>query len=240
MRSLAIVLGLAATWLASSAEAEPVASAPPVTSAPVTSAPPRASAEASAQPTITREELLSALRSVPGVHARYREVQHIALLAAPLESSGTLHFAPPARLAKRQLAPSAAAMVVDARRLRFADAFGRDEVDLGANPAVALFVDSFIDVLAGDDASLSRTWAMGFSGGADSDPRAWVLALRPLVAPADRLVERIVLRGREELVQRIEVYELGGDHTITSLSEIDTKHRYDERETARVFAVTLR
>ncbi|MBC8069266.1 MAG: outer membrane lipoprotein carrier protein LolA [Deltaproteobacteria bacterium] len=219
---MAMVFGLAATWLASADQGEP-----PVAAAPV------------AASTITREELLVLLRGVPGVHAHYREVQHIALLAAPLESSGTLHFAPPTRLAKRQRAPSAAAMVVDQRRLRFADAFGRDEIDLGANPAVALFVDSFVDVLAGDDESLARTWAIGFTGGADGDPRAWVLALRPRVAPADRLVERIMLRGRDELVQRIEVHELGGDRTITTLSEVDARHRYDAAETARVFAITL-
>ncbi len=227
MRLVAILLGLAASGLF----------APP-SEAPGTGA--AAQASAPAEPMITQQELLAALRAVPGVHARYREVQHIGLLAAPLESSGTMHFAPPTRLAKRQLAPNAAAMVVEGRRLRFADEFGRDEIDLGANPAVALFVDSFVDVLAGDDTSLARTWAIGFTAGADGDPRAWVLALRPRAAPADRLVERILLRGRNEVVQRIEVHEKGGDRTITTLIDVDVGHRYDEAEAARVFALTLR
>jgi outer membrane lipoprotein carrier protein LolA len=218
-----MLLALAASWR----------SAPPTEGA-------AAEVEAPAESAITKDELLALLREVPGVSARYREVQYIALLAAPLESSGTMHFAPPTRLAKRQLAPNAAAMVVDGRKLRFADAFGNEAIDLAANPAVALFVDSFVDVLAGDEEALARTWAMGFTAGADGDPRAWALALRPRVAPATKLVERIVLRGRNELVQQIEVDEIGGDRTITKLTEIDTHHRYDQAEAARIFTIALR
>ena len=225
MRGLVMVLALAASG-------RPLPPSDATTPAPAEAAP--------AEVLITKDELLVLLREVPGVHARYTEVQEIALLAAPLESKGTLHFAPPTRLAKRQLAPNAAARVVEGRKLRFADAFGNDEIDLKANPAVALFVDSFVDVLAGDEEALARTWAMGFSAGADGDPRSWALALRPRVAPATKLVERIVLRGRNEVVQRIEVDEIGGDRTITTLSEIDTRHRYEPTEAARVFTVVLR
>lgn len=196
-----------------------------------------AAAVVPAAATITRDELLAALRAVPGVHARYREEQHIALLAAPLVSEGTMHFAPPDRLAKHQRKPARARTVVAGGRLRFADAFGHDEVDLASNPVVALFVHSVLHVLAGDVARIEATWAVGFSGGADGEPRAWVLALRPITSPATELVESIVLRGREARVERIEVRELGGDRTVTTLSDIDTAHRYEGDELTRVFSV---
>lgn len=186
---------------------------------------------------ITRDELLAQLRAVPGVRAKYREEQHMALLAVPLVSSGTMHFAPSDRLAKHQLEPARARTVVAQGRLRFADAYGRDEVDLQTNPVVSLFVESFLHVLSGDVETIERTWAIGFSGGADGEPQAWVLALRPRTEPATKLVESIILKGRGAKVERIEVRELGGDRTITTLSDVDIAHAYGDAEAAKVFSV---
>lgn len=191
-------------------------------------------------PAMTLSELLASLRSVPGVRARYRETRTIALLAAPLVSEGTLHFAPPDRLARHQRTPNVARMVVADGKLRFADEFGADSLELVKNPVVALFVDSFLDVLAGDEDGLRTTWAIGFSPAADGDPRAWVLALRPRRSPADRLVERIVLRGRDVEVTHLEVVEIGGDRTVTELFDIDTRHVYEADEAAKVFTVAMK
>ncbi len=190
-----------------------------------------------ASPAMTLSDLLGALRTVPGVRARYRETRHITLLAAPLISEGTLHFAPLGRLARHQRTPGAARMVVAEGKLRFADEFGADSLELARNPVVALFVESFLDVLAGDEEGLRHTWAIGFSPAADGDPQAWVLALRPRGSPANRMVERIVLRGRGVEVTHLEVFEVGGDRTVTELFEIDTKHVYDADEAAKVFSV---
>jgi hypothetical protein len=186
---------------------------------------------------ITREEVVAALRAVPGVSAEYREQQYLALLDAPLESRGTMHFAPPGKLAKHQSAPARARTVVADGRLRFADAYGRDELDIAGNPAVALFVGTFLDVLAGRTDRIEASWTVGFVAGADGDPRAWVLALRPRTEPGTKLVDRLVVRGREATVSRIEVVELGGDRTVTTLSAVDVTRQWDPEAIAKTFSV---
>lgn len=187
---------------------------------------------------IDRDELVALLRAVPGVVAEYREVQHLALLTAPLVSEGTMHFAPPGRLAKHQRTPARARTVVADGRLRFADAFGRDELELAKSPIVALFVDSFLQLLAGDVDAIERAWFVGFGGGAGGDPRAWVLVLRPRADAARGLVESLTIVGRDAVVGRIEIAERGGDRTVTTLTAVDTTRTWSEAELAEVFSVT--
>ena len=223
-RAIAVVIACAIAW-------------PLLVQASVDAAP----AATAAVPTIGKDELLGLLRAVPGVRAKYREEQHLALLAAPLVAEGTMYFAPPGRLAKHQTRPATARMVVDAGRLKFADAYGKDELELAKNPVVALFVDSVLQVLGGDGDSIDRAWVVTFAGGTDGGPRAWLLELRPREAPASKpslgLVERLSIRGKDAAVTRIEVVEKGGDRTVTTLSEIDIAHRWEPAELASVFSI---
>ncbi|HET6583572.1 MAG TPA: outer membrane lipoprotein carrier protein LolA, partial [Nannocystaceae bacterium] len=186
----------------------------------LSAAPARAAAPApAATARITRDELVTALRAVPGVQARYKEERRIALLAAPLVSEGRIHFAPPTRLARHQTSPSKASVVVDGKRLRFGDDVGKDDIDLASNPVVAVFVDSFLQVLAGDADALQKHYTIEFAGGTATDARAWTMTLRPRAAPMTKIVERITLRGREAVVRELEVLEVGGDSTLTTFMD---------------------
>ena len=200
--------------------------------------PARAAAPAAAAATrITRDELVTALRAVPGVEARYKEERRLALLAVPLVSEGRIHFAPPNKLARHQTSPSKASVVVDGKRLRFGDDVGKDDIDLASNPVVAVFVDSFLQVLAGDADALEKHYTIEFTGGTTTDARAWTMTLRPKAAPMTKIVERITLRGREAVVRELEVHEVGGDSTLTTFSNVDITHKYSEEEIARVFVI---
>ena len=196
-----------------------------------------APAPAAAQAKIGRDELVALLKAVPGVKARYKEERRLALLAAPLVSEGTIHFAPPSKLARHQSSPSKAHVVVDGKRLRFGDDVGKDDIDLASNPVVAVFVDSFLQVLAGDADSLQKTYVVEFVGGTAADARAWTMTLRPKAEPMTKIVDRIVLRGRDAVVRELEVWEKGGDSTLTTFTDVDITHRYGEKEIADVFRV---
>jgi outer membrane lipoprotein-sorting protein len=194
----------------------------------------QAAAPSTAPAKITRAELVSALQAVPGVKARYKEERRLALLAAPLVSEGTIHFAPPGKLARHQTKPSRASVVVDGKRLRFGDDVGKDEIDLAANPVVAVFVDSFLQVLAGDVNALEHSYKVEFTNG---EGRAWTLTLRPKGEPMTKIVERIVLRGSDAVVRELEVWEVGGDSTLTTFLDVDVAHTYTAKEIADVFKV---
>ncbi len=195
---------------------------------------PASAAPSPAPARITRAELVAALQAVPGVKARYKEERRLALLAAPLVSEGTIHFAPPGKLARHQTKPNRASVVVDGKRLRFGDDVGKDEIDLAANPVVAVFVDSFLQVLAGDVSALEHAYKVEFSAG---EGRAWTLTLRPKGEPMTKIVERIVLRGTDAVVRELEVWEVGGDSTLTTFLDVDVAHAYSAKEIADVFKV---
>ena len=216
LRSIALVVLLPLATLASGV-------------APVEAAP------ASQPAKITKDELVGLVRAVPGVKARYKEERRLALLAAPLVSEGTIHFAPPTKLARHQTSPAKASVVVDGKRLRFGDDVGKDDIDLASNPVVAVFVDSFLQVLAGDADALEKHYTIEFTGGTTTDARAWTMTLRPKAAPMTKIVERITLRGREAVVRELEVLEVGGDSTLTTFMDVDIAHKYGDKEIAEVF-----
>ncbi|MFO0624614.1 MAG: outer membrane lipoprotein carrier protein LolA [Polyangiales bacterium] len=109
---------------------------------------PRA-APASPAPAITLDEVLRRFRAVPGISARFRESRQLQLLAAPLVSEGTLHYAPPGRLARRTEQPEPAVALLEGNRLRFRDASGEQSLDLDAMPAARQFLESFTALVAG-------------------------------------------------------------------------------------------
>ncbi len=185
----------------------------------------------------TLEALLAHFASTPGLHARFREEKRLQVLAIPLVSEGVLDFAPPARLARRTTLPDASTLVVDGRELRFGDARGQQRIDLDAQPVVRQFVDSFVAIVAGDRATLDRTYASDYRPGAGD---AWELTLRPRSGPVQRAFRDIVLRGRGFILERMAIRETSGDETVTTFTEVDDARRYTPDELARLFRVDAR
>src|SRR6185369_5057370 len=125
--------------------------------------------------------LLARFAKAPGIFARYKEEKHIALLQAPLVNEGTIHFAPPGRLARHTTKPIASSLVVDDKKVTFGGAEGSESMDLGTNPVARAFVDSFVMLLAGNRAGLERYFTIKFAAvhGPKAAPDGWHLVLIP-------------------------------------------------------------
>ena len=136
--------------------------------------------------------LLAAFSRSPGLYARFREEKRLAMLDAPLVNEGTIHFAPPDRLARHTERPVESTLLIDGAKLQFGDADGQQSVDLGTNPVARLFVDSFVKLLAGDRTGLEKIFKIKFTPGAGG---AWQLVLTPQVAPMDKVIKELDLRG---------------------------------------------
>lgn len=148
-------------------------------------------------------------RNAPGL-ATFRETKFIALLDQPVESSGELRFTPPHRLEKRTLSPGVESLVVDRDSLTMERLGKRQTIALRDYPEVAVFVESIRGTLAGDRASLERSYALAIEG----DAQRWNLVLRPLSESVGRLVSRIEVSGSLAEVRRIEITQSDGDRSL--------------------------
>jgi hypothetical protein len=184
--------------------------------------------------------LLARFSKAPGIFARFREEKHLAMLSAPLVNEGTIHFAPPGRLARHTERPIASSLLIDNNRLQFGDASGSQSVELGTNPVARIFVDSFMMLLAGDRAGLERNFVMRFAPAGPGGPggkAGWRLSLSPRVSPMNKVIKELALQGDGLVIRELEVRETNGDWTRTVFTEVDVNHRYGAEEQARVFRV---
>jgi hypothetical protein len=188
---------------------------------------------------VTIDNLLARFRGIVGLSARFHEEKHIAMLAQPLVSEGTVHYAPPGKLARHTLTPSASSVVLDGTTLRFGDATSERSIDTGTSPVVRAFVDSFLAVLAGDRAALERSFVLDFhTPGAGSQPaggQRWELGLTPRDASLAHIIREIRFTGDGLVLSQMRIREATGDEGITTFSDVDTAHRYSPAEADRVF-----
>jgi len=182
---------------------------------------------------VTLHALLEEFNRMPGLEAGFREEKRIALLAAPLVSEGTLHFAPPARLARHTRTPESSSVLIDGRRLIFGDARAREEIDLDTNPIVRDYVNSFLLILKGDQVTLARTWRIDLSG----DAGKWTMTLSPITEPIRTTIREMILEGSGTILKWVKVVETTGDETITTFSEVNPARRYSPDEVDRIFRI---
>jgi outer membrane lipoprotein-sorting protein len=174
-----------------------------------------------ADPPLALEPLMAALaRNGPGT-VRFTETKTSALLKAPIESSGTLTYAAPAKLEKHTLAPRDERFAVDGDTVvvespaRNAAEKRRFELRLGDYPAIRAFVESIRGTLAGDLASLRRHYRVELEG-AWSD---WRLHLLPADPQMAELVTKVVIGGAGGDVRRIEILEASGDRSVMTIAK---------------------
>lgn len=201
--------------------------------APAGAAEPKAPAKAAAAaPRL--DELLGQWKRSPGLYAKFRDEKHLAMLDAPLVSEGTIHFAPPQRLARRTETPIASVLVIDGNKLSFGDAQGRESMDLGTNPVARLFVDSFIKLLEGDRQGLEKMFRVELSGRAGG---GWQMRLVPRISPMDKVIKELVIvgTGTGAALSEMDVRETSGDWTHTVFTAVDVNRKYTPAELERLF-----
>jgi hypothetical protein len=182
--------------------------------------------------TLTIDTLMVRFHAMPGLFAKFREEKRIALLAKPLVSEGTIHFAPPARLARHTLSPTVSSVVLQDGTVRYGDGTTDETVDLAAAPAVRGLVEGFLHVLAGDRTALERSFAMELTSAAAD---RWEIVLKPKNPELSRVIQSMTFAGDSVGVTRMRILEGSGDEGITTFSAVDAQRRYSADEIRRVF-----
>src|SRR5437762_11721088 len=119
--------------------------------------------------------LMAQLAQVQASRARYSEVRRVAVLQKPLQLSGTLLYARPARIEKRQILPCREVIRVEGDRLTVEREGTTREVSLQNAPLIAGLVESLRATLAGDATELERLYSIRVQG----NRQRWTLALTP-------------------------------------------------------------
>jgi len=159
--------------------------------------------------------LMAQLAQVQASRARYSEVRRVAVLQKPLQLSGTLLYARPALIEKRQILPFEEVIRVDGDRLTVEREGKTREIMLQNAPLIAGLVESLRATLAGDGSELERLYAIRVQG----NRQRWTLALTPREAEIAGVVKSILIAGSDSRVARLEILEPSGDGSVMTIHE---------------------
>lgn len=189
--------------------------------------------EARVNASVDLASLMAAFRAMPGLEATYEEEKHLALLAAPLRSKGTMFYAPGGYLLRRVEGAGGASMVLTPRELRVVEAGKTQRFDLRARPDIAHFVQSFLWILSGDEAALNEHFEITFEAQTADTP--WRLSLTPKDRNMAHIVRQIQVRGEGLFVQEVRVEEQSGDATVTRITNANAERRFSDAERRALF-----
>jgi len=170
-----------------------------------------AAAQTTAPPAF--DELLQLLAARRHGHVTFTEVQQLAMLDRPLESSGELLYEAPDRLEKRTLKPKAQTLILEHGVLTARRGHRTYVMELRDYPQVVPFVESIRATLAGDRAALERFFRVQFDGTLG----AWTLLLVPVDATLAGAVKDIRIEGERDAVRTVEIRQSDGDRSLLSI-----------------------
>lgn len=162
------------------------------------------------------ERLMQELARVKASRATFVERRHLAILTAPVESSGTLVYRAPDRLEKHTTAPRPESLVLAGEELTIEnrELDQRRTLVLRDYPLVRAYVESIRSTLAGDLATLTRFYQVALDG----SERRWLLTLKPSEPAMLEVVSEIRISGERAWISAIEIVEAGGDRSVMSIT----------------------
>ena len=173
---------------------------------------------ASAQ-ALDASELLGTLARVAHSTATFEETRTIAALTALIVRRGTLRYVRPDQLEMVVTAPAPERIEISGDNVTMESRSGTRRVRLTQFPAAAVWVESVRATLAGDQQALLRYFRVRVTGRI----AAWTLELTPFDNELADVVNRIVITGVQDLVNRIEIDERSGDRSVMVITANDRR-----------------
>lgn len=161
----------------------------------------------------TLEHLMQTLGKQRSGQATFSERKYLAVLDQPVESSGELRFRAPDRLEKITLKPRPESLVLEGSTLTVTRGKKQLVLRLSDYGEVAAFIDSIRATLAGDRATLERTYALHLSGSAER----WTLTLLPRDPRMAEVVLKIIIAGARGQLREIEILQADGDRSVMEI-----------------------
>ena len=164
-------------------------------------------------------QLMQGLAKNKSGRASFVEKKYIALLDAPVESSGELLYTAPDRLEKRTLKPRPESLLIEGGSLTVERGKRRMVLRLQDYPELVAFTESIRGTLAGDMVALRRVYNLDLEG---SEER-WMLTLRPIETKMLEVVQRIRIGGSHAEVRTIEIEQTDKDRSVMVIDKLAAK-----------------
>jgi Outer membrane lipoprotein carrier protein LolA-like len=164
---------------------------------------------------VTWDQIMSALRTVRHVNARYVEHRYLHILKTPIELRGALHFNAPDHLEK-VADNSAERLTIDGDRLTIDRGSGSPVViALHEHPEIGILIESIRALLSGDGDVLRRLFDVTVSGTLDH----WQIVLQPRDPTERKLLQWMRVSGYAERITAIDTADGDGDRSDMSIVE---------------------
>ncbi|HQR98245.1 MULTISPECIES: LolA-related protein [unclassified Polaromonas] len=164
-------------------------------------------------------QLMQGLAKNKSGRASFVEKKYIALLEAPVESSGELLYTAPDRLEKRTLKPRPESLLIEGGSLTVERGKRRMVLRLQDYPELVAFTESIRGTLAGDMVALRRVYNLDLEG---SEER-WTLTLRPIETKMLEVVQRVRIAGSQADVRTIEIEQTDKDRSVMVIDKLAAK-----------------
>lgn len=157
-------------------------------------------------------QLMAGLAQVQSHDSRFTEKKTVALLKAPLESSGILSYRRPDHVEKHILEPKDESIIVDGDELTWKDGISgkKRTLKVQSNAALAALVESIRATLAGDLPALQRYFSVKLEG----VQTRWTLELAPFEPRLRRSMQSMRIEGSGNRVAAIDLLESDGDRSV--------------------------
>ena len=162
------------------------------------------------------DDLMTALAARGNANATFTERRYVPVLDAPVQSSGTLRFVAPDRLEKHTLQPRAESLVLAGDQLTLQQGQRTRHLALTDLPDSGLAINSLRGTMAGDLAALRRGWNVTLFG----ERRIWTLSLTPLSAAVAQYIETVLIEGRQDQIDRIEIRQSDGVRSVMQIEPV--------------------
>jgi Outer membrane lipoprotein carrier protein LolA-like len=160
-------------------------------------------------------EVMQRLAAVKSAKADFIETRYLKLLSSPVQSSGVITYTAPDRFEKHSLKPIEEKMTIYKHLVTLEDiAKGRkNTISPASFPALSALIDAMRGALSGNGNLLAETFKVRIEGAVGQ----WKLSLVPKEAVQYGYIHRVIVMGKADTIDSIEVLQADGDKSVMSM-----------------------
>ena len=162
------------------------------------------------------QSLMKIFSGVESLIVNYQEEKNLSLLHMPLISEGVLEYRKPDYLKKAMHKPMQESFIADkemvsiSRRGEIIRQMAMDDY-----PPLTAFVTAYLGLLGGNQTALETYYEYDLSGGEDN----WRLVLEPRQKSVQKFLQKIIIHGSKNKIQRINSIDAEGDSSLMTLQQ---------------------